>query len=502
MVIISISDWFTFIGRFHPLMVHLPIGFFSILVVIETLNSYNYLEVHKKVIQVIIFCSTLSAISSCILGYFLSLEGGYNEEILVEHQNQGIVFSVLNLLMFCLKLDYSEIRIPFSKRIYDVLLLFTTLMMIITGHHGGNLTHGEDYLTEKLPFNKKNNESIVALSNSTKNLDKNTIIVYKDIIKPIFKQKCEQCHNASKMKGNLRMDEVSFFKKGGKHGEIFKANDAEGSEFIKRILLPESNDEHMPPKGKPQITEDELNLLRWWIQEGASFDKKFVEFAIGNEINQSLSSLGFLFSDENKRNARNNQTGFILEEKILNEPITTINESLIQKIKESGGLVLPISQNKNYVEISFVNNKNLNDENIQSILGAEKQTIWLKLSNTKITDNAGAVIEKMTNTTRLNLFNTKVTDKILTIIQKLPKLEYLNLVGTGVSDAGLNSIIQMKNLKKLYIWNTKITDEGLNKIKNNLPNLDIENGITEKMKIDYLNLKQNEVSDDVYKKKD
>jgi hypothetical protein len=43
--------------------------------------------------------------------------------------------------------------------------------------------------------------------------------------------------------------------------------------MIKRLLLPEDSDEHMPPSGKNQPTAGEIALVKWWINVGAPTDK-------------------------------------------------------------------------------------------------------------------------------------------------------------------------------------------------------------------------------------
>jgi hypothetical protein len=82
-----------------------------------------------------------------------------------------------------------------------------------------------------------------------------------------------------------------FTLKGGKHGAIIKANDPANSELIKRLLLPEEDEHHMPPKGKTPLTEQEIALLHWWIQQGASFNKKVAQLKPDEKVKPLLASL-------------------------------------------------------------------------------------------------------------------------------------------------------------------------------------------------------------------
>jgi hypothetical protein len=309
--------------------------------------------------------------------------------------------------------------------------------MIVAGHHGGNLTHGDAYLTENTPnpfrswlgFPKKSD--VPKNENGTKILNPTEAQVFQDIIKPIFKQKCEQCHNANKMKGDLRMDDIKLFIKGGKHGVIFKANDIQGSEFIKRILLPESDEEHMPPKGKTQITENELIILKWWIEQGASFDKKVTQLSVSNEVKPILASVGI--GDKKNVLTEIKQDKYTVEESILAKNVDAVEISVIEKVKNLGGLVLPLSQNNNYVEVTFLNNPKFSDIDASIIAIAPVQTLWLKLSKTQISDNSIEFIMKLPNLTRLHLENTKISDNAINSIIILQNLEYLNLIETNIT---------------------------------------------------------------------
>ena len=117
---------------------------------------------------------------------------------------------------------------------------------------------------------------VVAAKNIT---DVQEAKLYEDIVQPVLQTKCYSCHGPQKQKGKLRMDNPQFILKGGKNGEIVLAGKADESEMIKRILLPENDKKHMPPKQKPQLTEKETMLLHWWVQQGADFNKKVKEIS-------------------------------------------------------------------------------------------------------------------------------------------------------------------------------------------------------------------------------
>jgi uncharacterized membrane protein/Leucine-rich repeat (LRR) protein len=499
-----LNDWMSFFGRFHPLLVHLPIGFLMLIALIEVFKMMGKLTISPDLIKFSLLVSALSATFACIAGYFLSLEGGYDNEILDEHKWQGIWLAVFTWLAWLAKNEWFTEKIALNTILYVPALTLATLLMFVAGHHGGNLTHGETYLTENTPqpfrawlempdkVDNQQNTEIPKIANV------NEAMVYQEVIYPIFKQKCEQCHNKNKMKSDLRMDGILFFQKGGKNGVIFKANNVEESEFIKRILLPESDEHHMSPKGKNQISENELTLMKWWVEQGASFDKKISQLTVNEAIKPILATLGGGMGAVALTAVK--QDKFDLEDKILTQNVSELDAKVAEEIKKTGALILLLAQNNNYLEINYINNSKLTDKEAVVVSKAPEQTIWLKLSNTQITDKTLEEVTKLKNLTRLHLEKTKITDNGLNQLKSLQNLEYLNLIGTSISDTGIQNLVSMKNLKKIYLWQTKVSQAGVDKLKKALPNLIIDLGITKQQTASYLK-DTTKLNDEVYKRK-
>src|SRR5438552_14634757 len=116
----------------------------------------------------------ICAIFSAITGYLLSLSGDYDEQLVNTHQWFGISVASVSIAMYYLHRSYASATTQTATSV----VLF--LLIIITGHLGGSLTHGSDYLTK-------------SLSNSpdSSNMQRKPIpnvqeaIAYSDIIKPL-----------------------------------------------------------------------------------------------------------------------------------------------------------------------------------------------------------------------------------------------------------------------------------------------------------------------------
>jgi len=330
-------------------------------------------------------------------------------------------------------------------------------LIIVTGHLGGSLTHGSDYLTKG--FSKKDS---VAEKEIKPIADVQEANAYADIIRPIFESKCYGCHNKSKKKGKLRLDEPEFILKGGKDGKVIKPGNAEESDMMKRLLLPRNEEDHMPPKEKPQLKDNEIELMHWWIATGATFDKKTKDLDQSEKIKPILLSL----QKEVKK----------IPPDIPQNMVEKADEKALQKLKQRGIVVLPVAQNSNYLTVNFITVDSITYNDIALLQSIKKQLVWLNLSGKKISNTLLTPITQLVNLTRLQLDNTLITDQGLATLRSLINLQYLNLVGTKVT---ANGIMQLKGLPKLqaiYIYKTFITAAEWPALKSNFRNVTLDTG--------------------------
>ncbi len=95
-------------------------------------------------------------------------------------------------------------------------------------------------------------------------------LVFESAVYPILNHYCESCHGPEKQKGKLRLDSLEAVMKGGENGPVVIPGDSKKSSLITRLLLPATDDDHMPPEGKPGPKPAELALIQFWIDRGAS----------------------------------------------------------------------------------------------------------------------------------------------------------------------------------------------------------------------------------------
>ena len=472
------SDWAMFFGHFHPVVVHLPIGMLMIAAILEFISRKKGLEVLQPAIAPILWWGMIFAIISCIFGYLLSSSGEYNEDTLFWHQWMGISVALVALGAWYMKKNWQHdagLKKIYMPSIYTMVALLTG-----TGHLGGNMTHGEDYLYTYTPEPFRSLAGLPPHTNGTGGIRKieniEQALVYQDVIAPVMEQKCWSCHNSNKIKGQLRMDKVELFTKGGEHGAIFKANDPDNSEMIKRVLLDLNDEHHMPPKGKTPLTEQEIALVHWWIQGGAKFDVKVAQMKPDEKIKPILAALagGTMLATTG---------GGETISPVFGEKVPAASESDIKKLTDLNVIVIPVAKNLNFLDVNFINARGLDDDKISLVSNLSDQVIWLKLGNTKITNKSMVDIAKLKNLTRLNLEHTTITDVGISQLKDLKYLEYINLFDTKITDVGIVALAKLKGLKKVYCWQTKVTQAGVIALKRALPNVEVDMGWQEKMPV-------------------
>ena len=271
----TLGLWFNFLGGFHPLFLHLPIGAFVLVLFLE---FFALITKKTNNMTLALAFAAASSVFATLFGYFLYLTGDYTGELMDEHKRDGIIFTVLLILTFLIRysLQYKkEIWIKFS---YPTLLILSAGMMMSAGHHGGEMTHGD--LFKDLP-------SKVQASREAQSVDP---VIYAEIIQPIIEEKCVSCHGPDKDKGGLRMDSIEHMISGGDTEDCLVKSDLEASYMITSMELPLDDEYRMPPKDKPQITADELKVLKWWIEVGAPETEKLSEVEASKEILQSIKA--------------------------------------------------------------------------------------------------------------------------------------------------------------------------------------------------------------------
>lgn len=136
-----------FIGRLHPLLVHLPIAFLLIAIVFDLLAYHSTFAAYRSAVSLTLLIGFGAAIMSCISGYLLSGSGDYAPQSLLVHQWGGFAVAGFSGLLWGIRNWLYQKNQRSGVQLFSGLLLGLALLLGYTGHQGGSLTHGDDYLS-------------------------------------------------------------------------------------------------------------------------------------------------------------------------------------------------------------------------------------------------------------------------------------------------------------------------------------------------------------------
>ncbi len=451
MVFLSFSVY-DFIGRFHPVLVHLPVGILLLAALFIALSTSEKFQSLKSAISISLLFGMLSAIASCISGFLLSKTDSYDESLLFKHQWFAIALAITSVIVYVLHLTNKPTKL---------IAVLMVVLITITGHLGGSITHGSDFLTKA--FSSGTNPSGDGSGKTIVNVQE--ALAFTTVIKPILDSKCIACHGPTKQKGKLRLDEPSFIKQGGEGGMITLTAKGSESELLKRILLPKENKDHMPPQEKPQLSKEDVALLQWWIENGSGFDQKVKDIEQNEKIKTVLKGL---------ESAKPKDEPLLSD--IPDQIVSMGDEKAMKMLRERGVAVSAVAQKSNYLTANFVAVESFSGKDLQLLEPLKKQLIWLKLGNMPLTDEDLKTVGKLASLVKLNLQKTKITDQGISQLKNLSELQYLNLAGTSVTTKGLEALSGLKKLHKLFLFQTSITEADISGLKNIFSNATIDIG--------------------------
>lgn len=432
-------------GRFHILVLHLPIGFLVLAFLMEIASRLSASSL-RPAVGFSLLWGMVSAVFAAIFGYLLSLEGGYETPLLDWHKWLGIATAGLSIVLYLFH----------NKRPDSSLLLPLFTLMVLTlaaaSHFGGSLTHGSGFI-----FSDKNEAASTPVHIS--NLD--SALVFEQVVLPVLETKCGNCHNAAKHKGGLVVLTKEGLLKGGKNGPAILPQNPAASALLKATHLPLEAKEHMPPKGKPQLSDTEKQLLDWWLKADAPFDKTVAAAAMPAALRSALKASAV-------------PTSVSMLDGIKIEPV---GEDKLKKLRSEGIQVFPLATGSPFLQVLFSGKKDISLQQLSKLKPIVQNIVQINFANSNVDDAMLAIVKELPHLNRLHLDQTAVTDKGLAHLAGLQYLEYLNLYNTKVTDTGLAQLQSLPKLRSLYLWQSGVTADGVAKFASLNPSVRIDNGI-------------------------
>ncbi|MPZ18157.1 MAG: hypothetical protein GEV06_09630 [Luteitalea sp.] len=442
------GGWLAFLGRFHPLLVHFPVVLVPLAFALDLVAARpartRSLEVAVPLLLVL---GAVSALVAFTLGVLLARGEGTTGSILSRHYwaASGVVSTML--IAAALRVMAAHASGPRMLQRWlagsRAALALALLLTVWTGHLGGQLTHGEAYLTEHAPWRREEPPPPIGPDSR----------IFNALVQPVLRKNCTTCHGSSKVKGELRLDSFARLKQGGEHGPVVRAGDVDNSEILRRVTLPPDHEEAMPAEGRPPLKEEEVAILRWWIASGAS---EAVTLA------QAESPPG--------------EVARLLDRATSTGPTGPLPLEEAARLARATGLVItPVSSDaRDGLRVSaFSLTSGGVDRALATLTPLAAFVREADLSHSDATDASIATLAGWTNLRTLNLAFTEIRGRGLDRLRALTQLRTLNLAGTPLDPAVGHALARLGTLRHLTLSGTLLAEGDIKTVASAIPNCTI-----------------------------
>ena len=444
---IVLPFWIQPLGRMHPALLHFPIVIL-ILGVVMGLSRFSGQQKENtsfdRFARSLLLAGALLAGVTVILGLFLSKESGYSGDTLIWHKWAGAAIFFMSSFIF-----WVSNKPWYKKAVAWSFGSMLVLVILFTGHYGGVLSHGENFIIQPILSNIK--KPLVPIEKA---------IVFDDLIHPIFDAKCAGCHNLNKQKGELSFADTLSMLKGGKTGKLFVSGYPEISLLLQRVHLPIDDEKHMPPSSKPQLSVDEINLLGLWIKNQASFTQKVIALPATDSLRLLANKLlkGPAAPEEN--------FDFSAADEKTIAKLTTDYRTIQHVAKASPGL-----------DVRIFNKDIYSVKQLEELGEIKSQVISLSLAKLPVKNEDLTKVSMFENLRKLDINFTDVNTSGLASLSSLKYLHTLCLSGTKISSAGFKEIIsKFKNLTTVTLWSTSLSAQEITQLQQSFQNINFVQG--------------------------
>jgi|GEM_PF-444498 len=443
-----------FLGRLHPIAVHFPIVLVPALTVFYLFIRQGKIEENWAVLKIGWLITVGCTIAAVCAGYLLYASGDYGGNLVQLHLQGSVVVTVLLLIGALLAFQSRNARQ--LNRVVAVLIA-ANVALIYTGHQGGSLTHGEGFLADAFP---RAGESALL------NKPLNEAGVYQDLVRPILEARCMSCHNENKTKGDLNLTTYSLIKAGGESGNSTLVAGMPGeSELYRRIVLPQTDDDVMPPMGKSRLKQVEVDLIEWWIAGGANQEMLYgagpADSMLATQVERYVPSL----RGAQVQRLRSRQDFRVLYTE-FKEAVAPLGLDVRVDADSDSSLFA--------VSVQFPSSTQIDDDTIAALRPYASFISSLSLVGTEISDDAFFHIAAMENLQELYIPNTAVDGSGIVYLKELAQLEVLNLSNTELANPYVFHIAALPVLSTLYIFNTEVEPSIEDALSIHRPDVDVK----------------------------
>lgn len=416
----------TAIGRFHPLVLHLPIGLIAGVACLEVWITLRPRSEIRQATGALLILAALAAAVAAVCGLLLARAGGYEDALLSRHRLFGLSTAALAALAL---LCHRRLQRSGSGLVlYRAVLAGCVIATVGAGHYGGTITHGSNTPVAMLAALVRGNADPAAESA----IGGDDGLAHAAL--PILEARCFECHGAEKQKSGLRLDQREAALAGGESGKpAIVPSNAVASRLVEAITLPVGQKRAMPPVGKQRLAPREVLLLIDWINRGALWPDKAQARPAG---------------------------------------VAPPAAATLDDLRDAGFRVSQLAHGHPLVRIDLVPK----EASLSALAPIAEQIAWLNLAEYELDAGELRALADMPHLARLELQRSNVSDADLADVARIPHLTVLNLYGTKIGDRGLAHLRELRSLERVYLWQTQATNAGVQELRLALPTALIDAG--------------------------
>ena len=275
-----------FVGRFHPLLVHGPVALLALVAALELAALRPSWAGLRTAAGAILAIAAVATFAAAFDGWLLAWSGGFRGRDVTRHMWGGVWLAAACAAAALVRPAAAGGRA--APAAYAFLLASGVGLMVWTGHGGGVISHGEGFLTDKMPARLRAWLGMPAEAAAApeaaaqggpvrqasprggpQSVDPANPAFYRIHVAPLLERSCVSCHRPEKHKGALRLDSYELLMRGGEDGPVVVPGNPGKSDIIRRLTLPASDDDSMPSDGDKPLTPEETQMIAQWIAAGA-----------------------------------------------------------------------------------------------------------------------------------------------------------------------------------------------------------------------------------------
>lgn len=418
-----------FLSRFHPALVHFPIGLLSLALGLG-LASLRWSSLRALSIWTYVL-GAWSGVLAIGAGLLFAQAGGYDNDTLFLHRLGGIMLVVAAAWVpWVLARQHDRAASDSTKWPTATAAVLTAILLLVTGHNGGSLTHGPDYLTAHAPTFLSalgSEEAPEALRLG----DPDSTKVYEAVVAPVLEAKCTSCHGEGRKRGGLDLTTPEGILDGGDDGPVLVAGQSANSLLIERILLPPGDGDVMPPLGGASLSPSGARLLSWWIDQGASFELTLAQAELSPVVRRILESSGL----------GDIRTG------VWALDVGPADSGAVEALRRQGARVQPVAEAEHFLSVRCATREGCFGDGGENLAALADHVVWLDLARSDATDTDLAQLSRLPRLEKVWLQDTEVSD--VSALAGLEFLDYLNLSNTQITAENLSG---MTHVERLYAW--------------------------------------------------